>query len=237
MRSALSSHPGTRVLASLPVLPLPNVVLLPGMMLPLNVYEPRYLELVDFVRGQGMYVGVPLQLASTDPEAAPLAPVFGLGKLVSHVELGDGRRIIRLEGVGRVRTRLEHPRSHGFRELAVSPLAEPYPTDHESIVLLKAHVERITQYCGEDSEGLQSLLDLPDDRTFLYSLTAFLPSLELMVCDESEISEDERALVTLQQRSLAAETADERASFLIERTTSIVTRLGAQFMSSGHLLN
>jgi Lon protease-like protein len=230
--------PGTDVLASLPVLPLPNVVLLPGMVLPLNVHEPQYLELVDFVRARGMYVGVPLLLPPTPDEDGPaLAPVFGLGKLVFHVELSDGRRIIRLEGVGRVRIQRELPRSHRFRELAVSPLSEPYPTDPEPITVLKAQVERITQYCGEDGEGLQSLLSIRDERTFLYSLTAFLPSLELLVCDEAEVVANDRALVSLQQRSLAAETADERVEFLLERTSGIVARLGEQFMSASRLLN
>lgn len=238
MHTMHSTIPGTRVLASLPVLPLPNVVLLPGMMLPLNVYEPRYLELIDFVLAQGMYVGVPLQLAGpSDQDSPPLAPVFGLGKLVSHLALKDGRRIIRLEGVGRVLLRCEHPRSHPFRELAVSALAEPYPTDRQRITVLKAHVERITQYCGDDSDALRSLLTLHDDRTFLYSLTAFLPSLELMVCDQREITDDERALVTLQQRSLAAADADDRADFLIARTINIVARLGGRFTSAARLLN
>ena len=84
--------PGTHVLASLPVLPLPNVVLLPGMVLPLNVHEPRYLELVDFVRTHGMHLGVPLTLPpAPTQDAPPLEPVFGLGKLVFHTVLGDGR--------------------------------------------------------------------------------------------------------------------------------------------------
>ena len=232
------SIPGTDVLASLPVLPLPNVVLLPGMVLPLNVHEPQNLALVDFVRARGMFVGVPLLLPPTPDDDAPrLAPVFGLGKLVFHVELADGRRIIRLEGVGRVRIQHELPRNRGFRELAVSPLVESYPTDSEPITVLKAQVERITQYCGEDCEGLQSLLSIRDQRSFLYSLTAFLPSLELLVCDEVEVTADERALVTLQQRSLAAETADDRARFLVQRTSEIVARLGAQFMSAARLLN
>mgnify|MGYP000152560849 CR=1 FL=1 len=231
------SIPGTDVLASLPVLPLPNVVLLPGMVLPLNVHEPQYLELVDFVRAHGMYIGVPLLLASAPDREATFAPVFGLGKLVFHVELSDGRRIIRLEGVGRVRIQHELPQSHRFREVAVSPLSEPYPTDPEPLTILKAQVERITQYCGEDGEGLQSLLSIRDERAFLYSLTAFLPSLELLVCDEAEVVTNDRALVTLQQHSLAAETADERVEFLLERTSGIVARLGEQFMSAARLLN
>jgi len=208
------------------------------MVLPLNVHEPQYLELVDFVRTHGNYVGVPLLLpAAPTGEAPALAPVFGLGKLVFHVELDDGRRIIRLEGVGRVRTQRELPRNHAFRELTVTALTETYPTDPEPIAVLRAQVERIIHYCGEDGEGLHSLLSIHDERAFLYSLTAFLPSLELLVADAAEVADDERALVNLQQRSLAAETADERADFLIDRISRIVASLGHQFMSAAHLLN
>ena len=52
--------PDRQILASLPIFPLPNVVLLPGMVLPLNIFEPRYLDLVDFVRTHGQHIGVPL---------------------------------------------------------------------------------------------------------------------------------------------------------------------------------
>ena len=256
----LHSIPGTQVLAALPVLPLPNVVLLPGMMLPLNVHEPRYLELVDFVRQTGQHIGVPLlRPASCEDSISPLGghpgghplgplgpldsldavePVMGIGRLVFHAALPDGRRIIRLEGVGRVRVKHEQPVSRGFRKLTVTPLAEPPPADASQILTLKSQIERIAGYCGEDSESLLSLLGLRDDRVFLYSLTAFLPSLELLACDLREWVHDEHLLVYLQQRSLAAEDADARARFLIERTTTILDRLAQTMVqTTGALLN
>ncbi len=236
----LHSIPGTQVLAALPVLPLPNVVLLPGMMLPLNVHEPRYLELVDFVRQSGQHIGVPLLRPASCEDSDSLdavEPVMGVGRLVFHVALPDGRRIIRLEGVGRVRVKHEQPGSRGFRELTVTPLAEQPPDDASQILALKSQVERIAGYCGEDSESLLSLLALRDDRVFLYSLTAFLPSLELLACDLREWVHDEHLLVSLQQKSLAAEDADERARFLIERTTSILDRLGEPELYTGSMSN
>lgn len=230
--------PGAQVLAALPVIPLPNVVLLPGMVLPLNVYEPRYLELVDFVRQNSHHIGVPLLRPAGPGEPAPaFEPVLGLGKLVFHAALPDGRRIIRLEGVGRVRLQRERPPSHGFRELAVTPLGEPQPLDHIALLQLKTQVERIAATCGDAREGLLSLLGLRDERMFLYSLTAFLPSLELLGCDEDQLSADERALVCLQQRSLAAEDADDRARFLLERTRGIAARLEFVHRHTSTLLN
>jgi Lon protease-like protein len=259
----LHSIPGSQVLSALPVLPLPNVVLLPGMMLPLNVHEPRYLELVDFVRQTGQHIGVPLlrppdepacpaprlSRVSAGPSLLPLTPVLrepsvsaiepvmGVGRLVFHVALPDGRRIIRLEGVGRVRLERELPTGRGFRELSVAPLGEPQPTDLAQMRSLRAQLERLGRYCGEDSESLLSLLGLRDDRVLLYSLTAFLPSLELLACDVREWIQDEHLLVALQQRSLAAEDADARARFLLERTTTILDRLGATRRGAGALLN
>lgn len=260
----LHSIPGSQVLSALPVLPMPNVVLLPGMMLPLNVHEPRYLELVDFVRQTGQHIGVPLlrpgeqpppretpppllTLPSPsllpvtplvpEPPASPIEPVMGIGRLVFHVTLPDGRRIIRLEGVGRVRLEREQPTGRGFRELAVAPLGEPLPADLGQMQALRDQVERIAGHCGDDSESLLSLLSLRDDRVFLYSLTAFLPSLELLNCDLREWAHDEHLLVFLQQRSLAAEDADARARFLLGRTTTILARLDAPRQRVGALHN
>ncbi len=228
--------PSAQVLSSLPIFPLPNVVLLPGMVLPLNVFEPRYLELVDHVREHGQHIGVPLlrpQIGG-DPGLPPFEPVFGVGKLVFHTRLADGRRIIRLEGVCRVRAQHEQPLAHRFREVNTTALDEPQPLDTEAVAILRAQVERIVLRCGDERESLSSLLSIVDVRIFLYALTAFLPSLELMATDDDD-DVDCRALVGLQQQSLAAETADARVQFLSERAGGVLARLGAR--GDSRLLN
>ena len=232
--------PDRQILASLPIFPLPNVVLLPGMVLPLNIFEPRYLELVDFVRTNGQHIGVPLLCPASAALDGPPAfePVFGLGKLIFHVQLPDGRRIIRLEGICRVRMQQEHPSTRRFREVAVAALQEPQLNDNEQFAVLRAQVERIAQFCGEDGESLlASLLTMTDPRSFLYTLTAFLPSLELLVASEGDLFADRRALVALQQQSLDAESPDLRVSFLIARTSGILTRLGRHFATPPSLFN
>src|SRR5690606_19995241 len=130
--------PAPEILAALPIFPLPNVVFLPGMVLPLNVFEPRYLDLVDYALAGGMHVGVPLlrpdpslldsddmELPLHDPgdERPAIEAVFGVGHLIAHQRLPDGRRFIRLEGLGRVRVVDELPQSErGFRRVAVEAL-------------------------------------------------------------------------------------------------------------------
>jgi Lon protease-like protein len=224
------STPPPEVLAALPIFPLPNVVLLPGMMLPLNVFEPRYLQLVDHALSEGQHIGVPLlrpRGERTVERRPAIEPVFGLGKLVFHMRLPDGRRLIRLEGLGRVRLVRELPLTHLFREVEVDPLPEPPVFDRPTLLLLRSQVERIARLSGEDGEALGSLLALPDPRILLYALTAFLPSLELLGGLDVASAAARRALIDLQQQSLAAESPDERLAFLVERTAALLRHLGA----------
>lgn len=224
------STPLPEVLAALPIFPLPNVVLLPGMVLPLNVFEPRYLQLVDHVLSEGQHIGVPLLRPrgerAADRRQPAIEPVFGLGKLMSHLRLPDGRRLIRLEGLGRVQLVRELPMTHLFRQVEVTPLPEPPVYDRSSLLLLRSQVERLARLSGAEGDALGSLLALPDPRLLLYALTAFLPSLELLGGHDVASTAARRALVDLQQQSLAADSPEERLSFLVDRTATVLRRLG-----------
>lgn len=219
-----SSFPEPQVLAALPIFPLPNVVLLPGMVLPLNVFEPRYLQLVDHALADGHHIGVPLLRRHADATARgpAIEPVFGLGKLVSHLRVPDGRRLIRLEGLGRVRQLAELPSPHLYRLLAVEPLPERPLGEGPSLGVLHAHITRIAQLCADEGDALRSLITLPDPRILLYALTAYLPALEFLA--DPDPARDRLALVELQQRSLNVDT-DERLELLVERTAHILGRL------------
>lgn len=222
------SSPSSEVLAELPIFPLPNVVLLPGTMLPLNVFEPRYLQLVDHVLEGGRHIGVPLlrPRGERTPDGRPaFEPVFGLGKLAFHTRLPDGRRLIRLEGLGRVRLVRELPQVHLYRQVEVEILPEPPVLDRPGLLLLRSQLEQLARLAGEDGEALRSLLALPDARVFLYAVTAFLPGLELLGGLDLASPAARRALVELQQQSLAAETPELRLNFLIERISGLLAHL------------
>jgi Lon protease-like protein len=223
------STPLPDVLAALPIFPLPNVVLLPGMVLPLNVFEPRYLQLVDHALSEGQHIGVPLlrpRGERTAERRPAFEPVFGLGKLVFHLRLPDGRRLIRLEGLGRVQLVRELPMTNLFRQVEVDALPEPPVFDKSSLLLLRSQIERLARLSGDDGDALGSLLALPDPRILLYALTAFLPSLELMGGHDVASAAARRELVDLQQQSLSAETPEDRLSFLVDRTATLLRRLG-----------
>lgn len=221
--------PGREVLDALPVFPLPNVVLLPGMILPLNVFEPRYVALVEHVLGGGRHIGVPLLRPGFEADYGgrpDLEAVFGIGKLVSHRALPDGRHFIRLEGTGRVRCRRELEARQDFRELCVDVLPDSPPQDSHQLEVLKAQLERIcTTLDVDDTRMVASVLDIPEACAMLYAIAAIMPTLGYSVMAHGR-GEGRPASLELQQRCLDAQSPDALVSCLIGGAAAICDELG-----------
>jgi Lon protease-like protein len=87
-----------RALDDLPLFPLPRLVFYPHTMLPLHVFEPRYRKmLADCLESHGAMAVVRLM------DEEHIASIAGVGIIVHHEELPDGRSNMVLEGVARVR--------------------------------------------------------------------------------------------------------------------------------------
>lgn len=87
--------------ADIPLFPLSGVVLLPGETLPLNVFEPRYLNMVDDARRSGGCLGI-IQTRPGGSSLMPmLAPIGCLGEITAFEETPDGRYLISLHGLTR----------------------------------------------------------------------------------------------------------------------------------------
>ncbi len=234
-------RPGAEVLASLPVFPLANAVLLPGMVLPLNVFEPRYLELMDHVLERGGYLGIPLLQPGFEAhyEGRPeIEPVLGLGRLLSHQRLPDGRRFIRVEGLGRVRRLEELPPRAAFRELSVEILPEVEPTEMEPLEVLRAQLERIagTLDDEDDEQMVQAVLRISDVRVMLYAVAAIMPMLGFFAHGQRASSGRPVAL-DLQQACLAAQDGDERLAVLVDCAAGICEALRESHRWPESLLN
>lgn len=95
----------------IPLFPLPRVVLLPGAVLPLHIFEPRYRAMVAEALAGERTIGMAMILAGSElagptPE---IHPVGGAGRIVESEELPDGRYNIVLEGQFRYRVLAESP--------------------------------------------------------------------------------------------------------------------------------
>ncbi len=93
-------------LDALPIFPLPQTVLFPGALLPLHVFEPRYRTMVKdcLSTHKAMAIALISETGERDTHRHPaIERVGGIGVIVDHVELPDGRYNILLHGRGRVR--------------------------------------------------------------------------------------------------------------------------------------
>lgn len=92
--------------AVVPVFPLSGALLLPRSHLPLNIFEPRYMQMIDDALAGDRMIGMVqprFDEAPDDDDQPPLCEVGALGRLVSFQETGDGRYLIQLAGITRFR--------------------------------------------------------------------------------------------------------------------------------------
>ena len=116
-----------------PMFPLGGLFLFPGQILPLHIFEPRYVQLIeDSLDGPGrLVIGTILEghgNGSGDPP--PVLPVCGLGEIARHQKQPDGRFVIWLFGVARVRID-EVPSDRLYRKVVCSEFSEVNPSSQE----------------------------------------------------------------------------------------------------------
>jgi Lon protease-like protein len=112
----------------LPLFPLPGVVLLPGTLLPLHIFEPRYREMVARALEGDRMIGMALLKPGweTAAEPPPIHPIGGAGEIVESEDLPDGRYNILLEGRFRYRV-IEEASPDPYRMARVEELpARPF---------------------------------------------------------------------------------------------------------------
>jgi Lon protease-like protein len=85
----------------IPVFPLDGALLLPGGDLPLQIFEPRYLNMVDDVMAGDRIIGMIQTRHGGDRLRPSLAEVGCVGRITSYAETSDGRYLITLTGVCR----------------------------------------------------------------------------------------------------------------------------------------
>jgi Lon protease-like protein len=119
----------------LPVFPLQGAMVLPWGKLPLNIFEPRYLAMIQDALGAGRMIGMiqprrrTAEVGTGDPPNRPL-PLYDvgcLGRLTNFAETEDGRFLITLTGVLRFRIAEEPPGRRGYR--VVVPDYAPFRAD------------------------------------------------------------------------------------------------------------
>jgi uncharacterized protein len=107
---------------TLPVFPLPGALLLPRGQMPLNIFEPRYLEMVDdaFRDGHRLIGMIQPDPAHPGTEEQPgLYSIGCAGRITQLAETGDGRYLLQLTGVARFRVAEELKVATAYRQCRV----------------------------------------------------------------------------------------------------------------------
>jgi Lon protease-like protein len=139
--------PGT-----IPVFPLPGALLLPRGQMPLNIFEPRYLEMVDDALRDGHRLIGMIQPDLAHPGSSDrpnLYKVGCVGRITQIAETGDGRYLMQLTGVARYRVIQELPVATAYRQCAVdyTPFLDDFTARKgEEHVDRKAVLAALTQY-------------------------------------------------------------------------------------------
>lgn len=152
--------------ARLPIFPLSGALLLPRTRLPLNIYEPRYLEMVHDAMAGHRIIGMiqPRQAgAAASPHERPAIHTVGCaGRITSYTETDDHRLLIVLTGIARFRVLSEIEAHRPYREVG----ADFAPFAHD-----------LTAGLGEDDV---------DRRVLLGTLRSYLEARQL-VADWDEV--------------------------------------------------
>jgi Lon protease-like protein len=134
-------------LESLPLFPLPGVILMPGVLLPLHIFEPRYRKMIRDVLDSHRSLGI-VQILQGESEAGqhpPIAEVGGAGSIVDCTELPNGRFNIVLRGRARVRIE-EQPFQPPYRRARCTVL--PSTDDALPASALPALIGAVTSFVG-----------------------------------------------------------------------------------------
>ena len=169
MREPLSP-PDPAALAALPLFPLPNCVLLPGGLLPLHVFEPRYRELTRDCLAGHQLIGVARLKPGYQSSYYGRPAVYercGVGRIICSEELPDGRFALLLRGIARVEIARELPAERTYRQVEARVLedrcADRVSADdyHRRLVALCDRLAEVLEQGGPQLRDLARSFDEP----------------------------------------------------------------------------
>ena len=106
---------------TIPVFPLSNFIIFPKTTVPLNIFEPRYIEMINDSMKSNKLIGLIQPKKTVNDQFLPILHGIGcLGKITSFRETEDGRYMIEIRGLIRFETIKEVKSSKDYREYEVN---------------------------------------------------------------------------------------------------------------------
>lgn len=192
--------------AEFAIFPLTSALLLPGGQLPLNIFEPRYLAMIEdaLAAGRMMAMIQPDRARPETPSGPAVYRVGCLGRLSSFSETDDGRYLITLTGVIRFCVADELPMRRGYRRVRADytgfeadllpPVRDPGFDRSGLLSALRAYFVRR----GIDANW-DAIHQMPDDTlvTTLAMVCPFDPAEKQALLESSSPADRSATLLTL----------------------------------------
>ncbi|MFT0859930.1 LON peptidase substrate-binding domain-containing protein [Ancylobacter sp. G4_0304] len=196
----------------IPVFPLDGVLLLPRCQLPLNVFEPRYVAMID----DGLKGTRLIGMIQPAPEAirglgrSGLASVGCVGRITEIAESGDGRYLLNLSGISRFRVVEELDVDTAYRQARVdyAPFASDFTPDFGADKVDRSTLLRtLADYLDANrlEADWESIKDAPNEALVnaLAMMSPFGPREKQALLEAADLGARADMLIAVTQMSLA----------------------------------
>ena len=201
----------------IPVFPLPGALLLPRTRLPLHIFEPRYLAMLDDVlKTPGRLIGMVQPMEGPSDREPTLHKIGCAGRVMSFSETDDGRYMVTLGGVSRFRLIQQED---GFEPYIKAHVAwsdfgrDLGPAEHDEAFDRSHFMDILARYF--DAQGLstdwENLKDAEDELLInsLSMLCPFKPEDRQALLEAPTLSARRETLATLIEFALHSGSSDE----------------------------
>ena len=104
----------------IPIFPLSNFIIFPDTTVPLNIFEPRYIEMISDSMKSNKFIGLIQPKQNNINSIEDLHETGCLGKITNFKNTSDGRFLIDLNGLARFKIKKEIKNNKSYREYEVS---------------------------------------------------------------------------------------------------------------------
>lgn len=203
---------------TIPVFPLAGVLLLPRGRLPLNIFEPRYLDMVRDTLGAERLIGMIQPLSEGgDTAEPPLYRIGCAGRISEFAETDDGRFLVTLTGVCRFAVDQELALTHGYRRVIAdwSGFEADFTAESDAGLDRDALTRRLRLYfeSHDMTADWDTIRDTPDERlmTTLAMVCPFEPNEKQALLEADNLKARSAVLGTLLDMATLGENRDDHA--------------------------
>lgn len=207
--------------SKIPLMPLPGAMLLPGGQMPLNIFEPRYIAMVQKVMTDPMRLVGMVQTKSLTSDGGPndhdLYSVGCAGRITAFVEHEDGRLQVNLEGLSRFDLIGSYPSEVGYLSGAVrwDRFAGDIAAEQEQHDMpeIRSHLDAALSYYFKsiDLDLDKELADKLDDGRLVDTLAMIMPfsaAEKQALLEATDVEERAKALMALLEMSFLSDGAN-----------------------------